>query len=127
MKDLKIKGSRDIYFIPTVNFNGETGECELSGESFLEETVEFYVPLLDWLREFMAKEKLPITFTFKLTYFNTSTSKCILDILFLLKDYERKSGKVVVNWHYDEDDIDMEEALEDYIIDTGLKINLCPF
>jgi hypothetical protein len=43
-----------------------------------------------------------------------------------MKDYEDNEGEVIVNWHYDENDIDMEEDIEDYMIDTGLKINLIP-
>ncbi len=124
MKDIIIKGSRDSYIIPSVNFNYRNGICELSGESFLEETAKFYSPLLEWIREYTTKVQKPIVFIFKLTYFNTSTSKCILDFLHILKKYEDNGGDVVVNWHYYEDDVDMQDDIEDYIIDTGIKINL---
>ncbi len=127
MEDLKIQGSHQNFFIPTVNFNAKTGICEISGESFLEDTVEFYRPLIEWLTEYTTELKRPIAFIIKLTYFNTSTSRCILDILNLLKEYEDEGGEVLVNWHYDENDADMEEDIEDYMIDTGLKINLIPF
>ncbi len=126
MQDIYIEGSNDVYFVPTVKFDSNTGECLLEGESFLAETVKFYSPLLNWLESFTNQEKKPINFTFKLSYFNTSSSKCILDILKILKKYENSGGKVLVNWHYDEDDSDMEEALEDYIIDTGVNIKLIP-
>ena len=124
MKDISIEGSNDVYFVPTVQFNAKTGDCLLEGESFLAETVKFYTPILEWLEEYTTNKKGPINFTFKLTYFNTSSSKCILDILKILKKYENNGGEVLVNWHYDEDDTDMEEALEDYIIDTGVNIKL---
>ncbi len=127
MEDLIIEGSHKNYFIPSVNFNSKTGICELSGESFLEDTVEFYKPLISWLEQYIDGVKNPIAFIIKLTYFNTSTSRCILDLLNILKDYEDENGEVVVNWHYDENDSDMEEDIEDYIIDTGLDINLIPF
>lgn len=127
MEDLIIKGAHKDYFIPSVNFNAQTGICELSGESFLEDTVEFYKPLIAWLSEFVETIKKPIAFIVKLTYFNTSTSRCILDMLNVLKDYEEEGGEVIVNWHYDENDVDMEEDIEDYMIDTGLDINLIPF
>lgn len=127
MEDIVIKGSHKDYFIPSVNFNSQTGICELGGESFLEDTVEFYNPIISWLTEFTEKVKKPLAFIIKLTYFNTSTSRCILDILNVLKDYEEAGGEVVINWHYDENDIDMEEDIEDYMIDTGLDINLIAF
>ncbi len=127
MEDIVIKGSHKDYFIPSVNFNSQTGICELGGESFLEDTVEFYNPIISWLTEFTENVKKPLAFIIKLTYFNTSTSRCILDILNVLKDYEEAGGEVVINWHYDENDIDMEEDIEDYMIDTGLDINLIAF
>jgi len=126
MENLEIEGSHKNFFIPTVKFNAQTGICELSGESFLEDTVEFYKPVIDWIEEYINKINHPIAFIIKLSYFNTSTSRSILDILNILKDYEEDNGEVVINWHFDENDIDMEEDIDDYIIDTGLDINKIP-
>jgi len=126
MENLEIEGSHKNFFIPTVNFNAKTGICQISGESFLEDTVEFYRPLIDWIEDYINNVKGPIALIIKLTYFNTSTSRSILDILNLLRDYEESGGEIVVNWHFDENDIDMEEDIDDYIIDTGLEINKIP-
>lgn len=126
MENINIQGSHDGYFVPTVNFDHQTGICEISGESFLEETNVFYKPLIQWLRNYLTENR-PIVFNCKLTYFNTSSTKSILDILKLLKKYEEEGGKVTVNWYYDEEDLDLEEAIEDYIVDTGLKINMIPY
>ncbi len=127
MENLEIEGSHKNFFIPTVNFNAKTGICEISGESFLEDTVEFYKQIIEWLERYIEEVKGPIAFIVKLSYFNTSTSRSLLDILNLLKDYEDEGGEVVVNWHFDENDVDMEEDIDDYIIDTGLDINKIPY
>ncbi len=127
MEDIHIKNYKGVYIIPSVDFSITTGTCEISGESFLEETSKFYSPLLDWLKDYMANIKKPLTFNFKLTYFNTSTSKWILNILTLLKRYEENGGEVTVYWYYNEDDIDMQDDIQDYIIDTGVNIHLVPF
>jgi len=130
MKNIFIEGSHEAYFIPTINFNAETGICELSGESYLEETIKFYTPIFNWIKEYIAVVRKPITFNFKLTYFNTSSSKCIVDILNMLKAFQNDSGEVTVNWFYDDEDEDIEEELEeveDFMLETGLKINLIPF
>ena len=123
MKDLYIKGEKGTYITPTVNFSLDSGLCEISGESFLEETSKFYSPLVDWIKNYITKFKKDIIFSLKLTYFNTSTSKWILNILNTLSEYERQDGKVIVNWYYYEDDIDMEDDIEDYHLDTGIQIN----
>ncbi len=126
LEDIVIEGSHQNFFTPKVNFNAKTGICEISGESFLENTTEFYKPLIDWLRTYTTEIKRPIAFIIKLSYYNTSTSRALLDMLNILKEYEDNGGEVTVNWHYDENDIDMKEDIEDYMIDTGLNINLIP-
>jgi len=123
MENLVIKGERDIFFIPNVHLNAITGECLISGESYLEETVEFYRPVIEWLEQFMEEENQPITFNFKLTYFNTSSSRSLVDILHLLKEYEESGGTITINWYYNKFDIDKEE-IEDFIEETGVNINL---
>ncbi len=129
MKDIKIEGFHGKHFSPSVNFNSETGICSIEGESFLEDTLEFYEPLFEWVNQYTKEIKKPITFNFKLHYFNTSTSKCILQILYILKKYEINNGEVVVNWYYDsnEENIDDElEEVDDFKIETGIDINLIP-
>lgn len=122
MENLYITGQSETYLIPTVDFNAETGVCELAGESYLEETYAFYEPVYKWLREYTKEVEKPITFNMRLTYFNTSSSRCILDMLKILKDYQNRGGEVFVNWYLDEGDEDMEEEIEDFMIDTGLGI-----
>ena len=126
MQNLEIKGSHGDYDIPTVFFNAETGVCEMKGESYLEKTAEFYDRLLAWLDEYIKEVTKSIVFNFRLTYFNTSSSKRILYIILKLKEYEEDGGDVTVNWYYDEDDTDMEEDVEDFRIISNLDINSIP-
>ncbi|MEN9445175.1 MAG: hypothetical protein RIS47_2066 [Bacteroidota bacterium] len=127
MENLAIQGSTGEYFVPTVNFDANTGKCTISGESYLEDSVAFYEPLLGWLEAYMNTKKGPIEFEFKLTYFNTSSSKRIIDIFRLLKQYENQNGKVVVNWYYEDDDTDILEEIEDFTLISKLKINVITF
>ncbi len=127
MENLIIKAIEDAYNTPAVNFNHQTGLCELSGESYIEETVTFYKPIMTWLEKYTSVIKKPLTFNFRLTYFNTSSSKSILNILKLLKGYEEADGQITVNWHFEEDDIDLEEEIEDLAIITGLDINMITY
>ncbi len=127
LQDLIIDQRDKNFFTPSVYFSAKTGICELKGESFLENTKEFYKPLIEWLKRYTTEIRKPIAFIIKLTYYNTSTSRSLLEMLNILKEYEERGGEVIVNWHYDENDVDMKEDIEDYMIDTGLKINLIPF
>ncbi len=122
LKDIHLPEVRNIYVSPKVDFNSETGVCEISGESFLEETAKFYLPLIEWIQQYIKTGK-PIVFNIKLTYFNTSSSKWLLRILYLLSEYQ-KEGKVTVNWYIYKDDLDLLEDIEDFTSDIGLKVNI---
>ncbi|HTJ51977.1 MAG TPA: DUF1987 domain-containing protein [Cyclobacteriaceae bacterium] len=122
MEDLKILGEKNIFFIPNVNFSVETGICELDGESYLENTFAFYAPLLKWLEDYMVHVNKPLTFNFSLIYFNTSSSRSILDILNTLKQYEKQGGSVTVNWKIRDWDEDLKQEIEDFSIDSDLPI-----
>lgn len=123
MEDLIIIGQNDIYFTPHVKFCYETGICTIEGESYHEEPKEFYDPLLNWLSKFMQEGK-PIEFNFKYSYFNTGTSKCILELLQLLKQHETQGGKVSVNWFYEEWDKDNQMEAYDFMVDSKIKMNI---
>lgn len=123
MENLVIIGEHAEYFTPTINFDAETGNLLLEGESYLEDTVKFYEPIIEWLKNF-TRSKKPMTLDIKLTYFNTSSSRSILDILYLVKEYLDNGAEVSVNWHVKVGDHEMYEEVEDYMLDTGLKINI---
>jgi hypothetical protein len=126
MEDLIIEGEKGTYLSPDVHFSAETGICEIKGESYQEETFEFFNKLTAWLNEYTEKAKKPITFNFKLSYFNTSSSRAILDMLAILKKYKDAGGQVEVNWYYLESDDNMLEEAEDFQADAGLNFNLIP-
>ncbi|GAB4404034.1 MAG: DUF1987 domain-containing protein [Microscillaceae bacterium] len=127
MENLEIKGESGVYFIPEVKLNASTGVCEISGESYLEDTDEFYNQIINWLENYTQEINKPLTFNFKLTYFNTSSSRSILNVLRVLKKYQEQGGQVTVNWYYPEDDDSIAEEAEDYMKDTGLQINMFEF
>ena len=127
MENLEIKGESGVYFIPEVKLNASTGVCEISGESYLEDTDEFYNNIINWLENYIREVNNPITFNFKLTYFNTSSSRSILNVLRVLKKYEESGGGITVNWYYPEDDESIAEEAEDYMKDTGLQIQMFEF
>jgi hypothetical protein len=121
MENLKLEGSAKT---PTVSFDAANGTLELKGRSIPENSVEFYKPLNDWIDTYGATPKEITTVDIKLEYFNTSSSKCILDLFKQLEGLNGKGTEVKVNWYFEEDDEDMEEAGEDYqaIINIPFKM-----
>ena len=118
MEDLKHEGSAKT---PVVEFSSN-GKLLLKGRSIPENSIEFYKPLIEWLESYSQSPNSTTVLSVQLEYFNTSSSKCILDVF---KKLESVSGsEITVKWHYEEDDEDMLEAGEDYeaIIDLPFEM-----
>ena len=99
---------------PTVNFDAGTGKVEVKGRSIPENSIEFYKPLVDWLENYSTTPYNQTEVNIQLEYFNTSSSKCILDVFKKLESIYKSGNEVIINWYYEEDDEDMLEAGEDY-------------
>ena len=127
MKDLVIVGVHaKRIFIPSVKFIASSGKCSISGESYLEDTVSFYDPLIKWVEMYCEKVKKPIALSIKLSYFDTSSSKSILNLLYVLKVYKENGGQYILKWYHEAYDDDMAQEIEDYRRDTSIEINRIP-
>ncbi len=111
MEVIKIMGTDDT---PNVILDPDNEIFEISGRSLPEDVSSFYEPILNWLEEYANNAKPKTAFTFKLVYFNTASSKMLLDILMKLEEIHEAGNEVLVQWYYPEDDEDMEEAGEEY-------------
>jgi len=111
MEILKIESTEDN---PRIVLDRESNILEISGRSLPEDVNTFYEPMMSWIEEY-AKDPLDTTvFNFKFTYFNTASSKLILDILTQFEEMIEEGQQVMVRWHYPEEDEDMMEAGEEY-------------
>tara|TARA_B110000879_G_C11137718_1_gene498855 strand:- start:1147 stop:1518 length:372 start_codon:yes stop_codon:yes gene_type:complete len=110
---------------PTVQFNLEPLNMSISGRSIPENSIEFYQPLLDWVQANLQTDGTSLEISIRLEYFNTSSSKCIMD---LLKRVEKSPCEATVLWYYEDEDEDMLEAGEDYdaIIEIPFKLIATP-
>jgi hypothetical protein len=111
MDNIRIEGTPKT---PTVDFNAANGELLLQGRSIPENSIDFYQPLISWVEAYASNPAENTTVSIQLEYFNTSSSKCLLDIFKKLEAIHRSGKAVTVKWHYEEDDEDMLEAGEDY-------------
>lgn len=121
MNNILLDGSAKT---PTVHFDGSTGQLELRGRSIPENSIEFYRPLIDWIDQYARNPQQHTQLRVQLEYFNTSSSKCILDLFKKLEAVRNSGNEVLVLWHYEADDEDMLEAGEDYqaIINIPFKM-----
>ena len=121
MEPLRIAPTKSTF---RVDFDPGAGRLELAGSSYPEDAVAFFAPLRAWLQAFLAGAPEKATLRLQVDYVNTSSSKCLLDVLDLLEARYRVGGAVRVEWLYDADDEDMrelgEELAEDLTLDFAL-------
>lgn len=99
---------------PQIILNKEENLFEFSGRSLPADAGEFYSHVKDWFDEYANNPNPKTEVVFKMSYFNTASSKMILDILEKLNDMVVDDRDVVVHWYYEEDDDDMRDAGEEY-------------
>ncbi len=121
MESIVIEGTPKT---PSVNFDSESGVLQLRGRSIPENSIEFYKPLVEWLDEYAGKPQSKTAVNIQLEYFNTSSSKCLLDLFKKLEVMHKNGSDILVKWYYEEDDEDMLEAGEDYqsIVNVPFKM-----
>jgi len=124
MENLLIDGTRQT---PEINFDAASGILKLDGRSIPENTFEFFTPVLNWLDEFASVAPSKVVAKINLEYFNTSSSKYILEILKRLKVLLNDGKEVLVEWYYEEDDEEMMETGEDYEDVSGLPFEIISF
>lgn len=110
---------------PEVNFNAYTGILSIKGRSIPENSFEFYNPIIKWINEYAKTPANATTIKVYLEYFNTSSSKYILEIFKNLEKVEKQEDKSIsVEWYYDKEDEEMMETGEDYRDVTELPFEL---
>lgn len=124
METIKINNTDDT---PKVILDAENEVFEISGMSMPEDVNLFYEPILTWLEEYANNPNKSTEFIFKLTYFNTASSKLILDILYKLEEIFENGFNVRILWYFAEDDEDMHESGEEFTELVDIPIDLISY
>ncbi len=115
MDSLNIEATK---YSPAVRFEPEKRVLQISGESYPENTMEFYAPVFDYLKEYLAlPEAPPLTVNVDLIYFNSSSSKILINLFDLLDGAAKEGRDVAINWFYESDDEDNLEFGEEFAED----------
>lgn len=99
---------------PYISFNSELGVMEIKGRSIPEQADDFWLPVLNWFESYVQMPAKQTIFRIDLEYFNISSSKRILFLLYKLNNLAKITESVKVEWYYREDDEDMYEVGNDY-------------
>jgi hypothetical protein len=116
---------------PEIIFSPEENLFIIRGTSSPEDVRAMYYPVIEWINVFVNEildgkhytysNENPLKFQTDLVYFNSSSAKFIYDIFSELKRLLVSGIPVVIEWYYDEEDIDLKEAGFDISLLAGIE------
>ncbi len=125
MQDIYIAPERDK---PEVDFRFSQHHLVLRGESFPENALAFYGPLTSAIMEYLGRTAgQQIRVDVELRYFNSSSTKILLNLFRMLDQASSNGNTVHVNWLHDPDDDTVLEFGNDIAQDfITLRYNAVP-
>lgn len=109
---------------PYVHFDPIKGVFEISGRSTPEHPTEFYSKLNTWLAHYAGHPSMQTIVRVQLEYFNTSSSKCLLEVLRRIIHASKKNGKVAIEWIYEKRDEEMRDTGKDFSELVGVPFSI---
>ncbi|MBU0934493.1 MAG: DUF1987 domain-containing protein [Spirochaetes bacterium] len=111
---------------PEVSFDQDTSCLALKGESYPENSFEFFAPLFSWLESDLPRLK-KLRLEINIPYMNSSSTKCILDIFDLLAEHAGQGNEVTICWYYEEGNDRALELANEFSEDLPLPFETIPF
>ena len=98
---------------PLIDFDPEIGLMQIKGRAIPDDPDNFWLPILNWFESYLMLPAEETIFEIDLDYFNISSSKRILVLLYKLNDIADNGRRVNVKWCYNKADEDMFEVGQD--------------
>lgn len=107
---------------PKIELDKNSERFIISGRSLPENAEEFYNKIIFWLQDYFLAPKTKTTFVFKLNYYNTASSKMILEIFKVFKRAHDKGIELELIWGHDKNDEEVKEDGKDFADIVGIPI-----
>ena len=111
---------------PFVRFDPDDGVMEIGGESYPENSHEFFAPLMAWIAEFLDYKPGSAVLRVTLTYMNTSSTKYMIDILDRLEAAHGAGTPVRVEGYCDADNERTMGTVEELQEDFAMPFDVIP-
>ncbi|MAF16063.1 MAG: hypothetical protein CMG93_08775 [Marinomonas sp.] len=121
MNDLKIVSTQST---PLIETDSARGVIYMEGDSYPENSFEFYSELVAWVTRYLKDNERPLVVELALLYLNTSSIKVMMDIFDELEEAHQQGREVKVNWRYDVDNERVAELAEEFKEDCSFSFNI---
>lgn len=103
-------------YTPKIILDPDKGYIEFSGQSFPEDSIGFYQPVLNWIEDYVKTPYKETTINIRFTYYNTSSAKKLNELIHMLVKMTHINPKypLKINWYYEKGDDDMLIAGKDF-------------
>ena len=105
---------------PQIDFDPDSGILRLQGQSYPENSFQFFEPIFAWLERYLDQLTGSCTVQLILDYLNTSSSKCLMDLIDMMEDAYSEGKQIRIEWLYDPDNDSSVELAEEFMEDLSL-------
>lgn len=109
---------------PTVNADPAANTLEMRGDSYPENSFEFFSPIVQWVQAHLSALDSQLRLDLHLLYLNTSSVRAMMDIFELLEDAHNDGHAISVFWYYDKDNERIAELAEEFKEDCTFSFEI---
>jgi hypothetical protein len=99
-------------YSPLISFTPAEQYLRIEGESWPENAMETYSPLIHKLKEYFSEPQQNLRIELLFEGLNTSSQKMMLEIFSQLQEYHAVGHQIELTWYYPQDDEELKEAWE---------------
>lgn len=123
MSDLNVAATSTT---PGISACSETGRVSLIGDSYPENSFEFFQPLIAWLESYLGQPEGRLSLEICLAYLNTSSVRVMMDILDMLEESFQAGRQVDLVWFYEAGNERIAELAEEFREDCTFPYTVTP-
>lgn len=126
MKRLEIIAIEPTKSTPMICFDPDRHILQMKGQSYPENVITFYEPLLEWVDAYLQQlpNDQPVKLEIQLHYINTSSTKCLMMLLEKFEEAYLQGKSIQVVWLYDEENESEFECAEEFKEDLSLPFEI---
>jgi hypothetical protein len=121
MRDLNLTATPST---PSVTASAADGILEMRGDSYPENSLEFFRPIQAWIAEYLHGAGKPLSLKLRLLYLNTSSVKAVMDIFDLLETAHKNGRATSVRWYYDRENERIADLAEEFREDCTFPFDI---